>query len=135
MEKLKGIVTKLSLATHVSGTNDSTSTDHVATFLLDTTPVRLTLPQAALISEGDTVVVAGNKKRGVLEALAYRNFNTGAMGKGAVMNHYILGSIFALVGLATLFFFIGAVFLAIGLWSLHRARRLARAYSLVEGAA
>lgn len=132
MQRLQGTAERLKFATEVSGSDNSTQTDHVASFLLNGKPVRLSLPESILIDAGDTVSVAGTDKRGVFEALAYRNHSTGALGKGSVVKCAVLGGIFSVVGAATAVFGIGLIFLGIGVWLCLHARKLSAAFKLVE---
>ena len=131
LETLVGAVKDLRTATEVAGGQHGTSTTHVATFLVNSTPVRLQMPEAMLIGDGDVIAVAGRTKDGVFNAAAYRNSTNGALGKGAVGMYYLLGCVFSVVGVATLFVAIGAVFLAAGLWMIWHARYLSRAYAAV----
>ncbi|PTT89186.1 hypothetical protein DBR42_08335 [Pelomonas sp. HMWF004] len=131
METLIGFVKSVRTATEVAGDKHGTSTTHVATFLVNSTPVRLQMPEAMLIRDGDEIAVAGRRKDGVFNAAAYRNSTNGALGKGAVGMYYLLGCIFSAVGLATLFMFIGALFIAVGLWMIWHARYLSLAYAAV----
>lgn len=47
---------------------------------LDGRPVRLDADDAVIINEGDTVIVAGNNRRGAFNAFAYRNLTNGTIG-------------------------------------------------------
>lgn len=135
MQLLRGEVAKLIFATETSGGEHGTSTSHVATFQLSSSPVRLKMPDSMIIAEGDSIVVAGTMKRGVLNAVAYRNLTNGALGKGPVVLHFVMGAIFTIIGLGGLLAFIGIPFLLVGIWALVHATHLSNAYSAVEGAA
>ncbi|WP_204314242.1 hypothetical protein, partial [Klebsiella aerogenes] len=68
METLVGAVKGLRTATEVAGGKNGTSTTHVATFLVNSTPLRLQMPEAMLIGDGDEIAVAGRTKDGVFNA-------------------------------------------------------------------
>lgn len=99
MEKLQGVVNKLRFSTHVSGGGDHTSTDQIAIFEIDRRPVELSLPFSIIIDNGDEVRLAGVIRKGVFNAMAYRNLANNASGKGRVFINILLGTIFTIVGL------------------------------------
>lgn len=100
MNVIEGPVQRLRLGTEVSGSHDQVQTTHVATFQLGKTPVRLEMPRAILLAEGDPVRVAGAPgKDGVFAALAYQNRDNGARGQACGPMHLLLGVVFTAVGL------------------------------------
>src|SRR5690554_3636365 len=94
MEKLQGIVEKIRFSTEVNGGKDSASTNHVAVFEIANKPIELKLPDSIIIEDGDEVLLAGETKKGLFKALAYKNLRNNVSGKGPVAVYMILGIIF-----------------------------------------
>ena len=107
MEIRQGVVSKLRASIEVSGNDQSTSTSHVANFLLGPQAVVLRSSDPAAINEGDSVRVAGTISKGLFRALAYHNETTGVRGNASAVPLLVIGVIFSLVGgagvLASLF--------------------------------
>jgi hypothetical protein len=98
MEIKQGSVSKLRASIEVSGNDQSTSTSHVANFLLGTQAVVLRSSDPAAINEGDSVRVAGTISKGLFRALAYHNETTGVRGNASAIPLLVIGVIFTLVG-------------------------------------
>lgn len=132
VHQIRGTVTQVRYATEITDNGNGTSTSFVATLQVGSTPIRLQMPAAIVISEGDEVLVAGPNDHGVLNAFAYRNFTNGAVGRGAISAQKFQGWIFVVVGLATAIVGIGLVFLYFGVKALKNAAVLSDAYSIVS---
>jgi hypothetical protein len=131
MKVLQGIANKIRFSTEVSGSDKSVSTSQVAVFELDGQPVEMKLPDSIIISNGDTVVLAGEFRRGLFKACAYKNMTAGVSGKNHVVLLYILGAIFSVVGIGTVLVGIGVIFFPVGLYLIYTGRKHAKAYDLV----
>jgi hypothetical protein len=99
METRQGSVSKLRASIEVSGTDKSTSTTHVAYFQLGPQAVVLRAKDPPAINDGDQVKVAGMLKKGLFEALAYRNESTGVSGDSNTLAAIIVGGIFCVIGI------------------------------------
>lgn len=100
MEVIEGRAERLRLSTETSGDTESVSTTHVATLQLGKVPVRLQMPSAIMIGDGDKLMVAGLRgSDGVFAGLAYRNVDTGARGKSSGTMEMILGTVFLCLGI------------------------------------
>ncbi len=80
IEVLKGTAAGVRYTVHVSGDKDGVSTRHHAIFKLGATTVMFSSGAPAVISEGDRLVVAGQRKGSVLLAEAYRNNSASVRG-------------------------------------------------------
>lgn len=132
MNILQGTVNKVRFSTEVTGTDNSISTSQIAVFELDGKQVELKLPDSIIINNGDRVVVAGELKKGLFKALAYKNITNGVSGKRHVLLYYFIGIIFTVVGLPALFVGIGFLFIPLGLYCIYCGKQNAKAYQLVE---
>lgn len=121
METLQGTVSGIRHSTEVSGGDNSTSTSHVAVFSVAGRSVELKLSESIVIDNGDDVLLAGNVKRGLFKAMAYRNRTKGVDGKGPVVIFWILGLIFCAV----------ILLFPIGLYLIRTARRYEAAFRAV----
>lgn len=113
MNVIEGRAERLRLSTETSGDTESVSTTHVATLQLGKVPVRLQMPNAIMIGDGDKLMVAGLRgSDGVFAGFAYRNVDTGARGKSSGPMEMIGGTVFLCIGigaaLAMLFLLSGA---------------------------
>jgi hypothetical protein len=131
MIKICGIVRNIRFSTEVVGSQDSTSTSHIAIFELDGIHVELKMSDSIILNNGDEVVVAGKDKNGLFKATAYRNITTGVCGKNSTFIYFLVGVIFTLVGIATAIFFIGLIFLAIGIYLIYTGIQTSKTYELV----
>lgn len=114
MKILNGKAEKLRVGVEVSGSDDQITSTHVATMVVSGKAVRMEMPSAFVISEGDELVMAGDLGRdGIVKAYAYRNVSNGARGCVAGFGTLIVGFIFTLVGIcaagAVLFALLGAI--------------------------
>jgi hypothetical protein len=131
MKTLRGAVNKVRFSTEVSGGENGISTSHIAVFEINQIPVELKLPDSIILEEGDEILVAGNVKKGLFRALAYKNLNNNVSGKGQIILYMFLGIIFTLVGLGTIPFGIGLIFTPAGMYMVWYSRQLSEAYNLV----
>jgi len=132
MESLQGIVEKIRFSTEVSGGENNTSTSHVAVFEINKKPIELKLPDSIIIENGDEVLLAGEIKKGLFKALAYKNLTNNVSGKGPVFLYMLLGVIFNIVGLATIVVGVGLIFTPAGLYMIWYSRQLSKAYEIVS---
>jgi hypothetical protein len=98
METKQGVVSKLRASIEVGGNDKSTSTTHVVNFQLGPQAVMFRGSNPPAINDGDEVTVAGTIRKGLFEALAYRNSSTGVTGDSNSIAAVIVGAIFLLVG-------------------------------------
>lgn len=101
MQTIQGKAEKFRVGVEVSGSKDQVTSTHVATLMLAGTPVRMEMPNAFLIAEGDQLKVAGVVGRdGVLKAYAYRNVENGTRGWAAGFGALLSGLISCTIGAA-----------------------------------
>ena len=145
MDVVKGIVKNSRHSTEVSmksryvngrGYKTKGSTKQIAIFNVNNTPVEIRLAASIIINDGDEVIVAGSKSRGVLTGFAYKNLTVRASGRSPVINHLIGGLFCLFLGLAFLqgnlpFFFPG-ILLAIAAYNFYVAIRNFRADAIVN---
>lgn len=156
METLRGTAEKVRNTVSVSGGGDRNSTvttTHIALFQINNRQIKVSSTEPVLIEEGDEVVIAGSVRRGLFEALAYRNVTTGITGNQAYVVNLILGIIFpaAAVGFFTSFmrsgFFsagfgipgmlpaaVSAIFFITGIYILFTGFRTMKAKNMVDQA-
>lgn len=85
-----GVHTSTSMVAGSDGT--TVSVTYIAIFELDGQAVKYTAAEPPILKEGDTVVVAGLVKRGLFEAVAYRNLTTHVAGS-AEYRHFLAGGV------------------------------------------
>lgn len=95
MQTLQGIVNKIRFSTEISGNKETTLTNHIAIFEIENMPIELKLPDSIILENGNEALVAGDIKKGVFKATAYKNLTNNASGKGRVISS-MLGGIFSL---------------------------------------
>jgi hypothetical protein len=120
MEIVQGVATNIRHSTSVSGTQEQTSTSHVAVLEVSSRPVELTLSESIFINNGDEVIIAGQSKRGLLRGMAYYNKTKGVKGKRPAGVYWLLGILFC------------AVFLPIGIYLLKTAMQYEAAFKAVD---
>ena len=76
MKAIEGILEDLDRSSHVSGTEDSTSTTHISIFKIGEYRVLLKSKSPAMISNGDTVRVVGIESPGQFTGIACKNLTT-----------------------------------------------------------
>lgn len=109
MEVLEGRAQRLRVATEISGNKDGFYAQHVATLQMGQVPIRLVMPEAIMVTEGDQLAVGGLQgSDGVFVGYAYRNLDTGARGRAAGLGDLIGGLVFTAVGLAASVFLLVA---------------------------
>lgn len=77
MEVIEGQVEDLDRSSQVSGTENGTSTTHIAIFKIGENRVLLSSLQPPMIANGDLVKIAGIEKPGKFNAIACKNLTTG----------------------------------------------------------
>jgi hypothetical protein len=101
MQIIQGRAEKLRVGVEVSSANDQVKSTHVATLMITGKAVRMEMPSAFHIAEGDQLKVAGLIGRdGVLKAYAYRNVDNGARGWAASFGMLLGGLISSVFGAA-----------------------------------
>ena len=110
-------------STQTFGGGDHVNTYQIMSFDVDTiAAVSLKLPESIHIRNGERVIVSGLLRRGVLNALAYRNLDRGIYGKHPVFAYAIFAGLSFIVSLvmfgqpegklmALIFLFFGCYFL------------------------
>lgn len=110
MELLQGKVQRLRLGTETVGNGGQIATTHVATLQMAKVPIRLEMPGAIMLSDGDGLVVAGvSGKDGVFTGYAYRNLDNGARGQTCGVAHLLVGTVLASIGLVAGLIALGAL--------------------------
>lgn len=136
MNLMTGVVAKIHRATETSGSiqngRGSIRTHHAATFLLDGQPVLLRTGSPIFIDEGDCVSVAVEGKGGSLQSFCYHNHSSGVVGAAAHGPILFGAAMMLLVGLLTVWLYIGFGFLAVGALLLHRGWQLRTATQRVR---
>lgn len=122
MDTVEGTVKKIRFATEVDGTNNQTSTSHVAVFELDGKSVELKLSESIILNEGDKVLVAGKWKRGLFRGMAYFNKTLGIKGKQSTLVCWIVGIGFCMT----------VVFLPVGIWAVMQGLSFQEAFRRVD---
>lgn len=133
---ITGTVSNLQFSSETSGSinkgSGSIHTKQVVSFRLDKKSVFIKLPDRPDIAEGETVTVAGTDKNGLFKGLAIRNDNTNVVFGYSVMQLYIIGGLFSLLGLMTLIILVGVIILPIGLYVLYEASVHGKAQSMLR---
>ncbi|WP_298924520.1 hypothetical protein [uncultured Ramlibacter sp.] len=132
MEILSGVVTALqsSVSVQGGGNDGQVTTTHIAMFRLGARQVRLKATQPAMIHAGDQVEVAGDNRRGLFNARAYRNLSTQVEGHEGWVANTFLGALFFLGGFGSLVFEVslfGPLFGAAGGYMLYCGTRTLQA--------
>ncbi len=94
-------------------------TKAVLTMRVDTKPAQIKLPNAPSLNDGEKVTLVGKDKQGTFIARAMRNDTTGAIYQVPTIPYFIMGGLFILLGLMTLIFVVGIVFLPVGAYNLY----------------
>ena len=106
MAVIRGLATNVRNTVDVSGDgghNSHVTTTHISLFLVDGKQVKVTTSQPVMINENDEVALAGETKRGVFNAYAYRNITTGANGDTGGISFILFGIGFPI---AAVYFFL-----------------------------
>ena len=124
LQVIRGAVANIRHSTEVSGNDKSVSTSQVAVFDVGGQAVEIKLMESIVLSNGDSVIVAGDTKRGLFRGIAYRNETRRVDGKGPVGLFLFIGIVFCAI----------VVFLPIGLWLIAKARTYDQAFKAVTSA-
>lgn len=122
METVEGIAKGIRFTTEVVGTDNQTSTSHIAVFELDGKPIELKISESIIFSEGDKVLVAGKLKRGLFRGMAYFNITRGVKGRQSSLAYWIVGIAFC----------VSVIFLPIGIGLLMHGLKIERAFRAVD---
>ncbi len=97
--------------------------NQLVTLRIDGKPVSFRTRQSVpSISEGDKVGGAGKLKNGTLEAVALRNFTTGASYHPATLWVMVMAAILVVIGFPLIpILFIGLFFIGFGVWFFWKA--------------
>jgi hypothetical protein len=131
---VQGKVSKIRNTIDVSGggENSSASTSHISIFNIDNQTIRYSAPFTSVINNGNEIVVSGVIWRGVLQALAYKNFSTGTYDNVGIFKNFFIGFIFFIIGLFTLTMGIGIIFAIFGLLSIVSGFYIKKAFTNVK---
>ncbi|MCD8553339.1 hypothetical protein [Seleniivibrio sp.] len=104
METIRGKAEKIrnTVSVNSGGQNSTVTTSHIALFQITGKQIKVISGEPIMIEEGDEVVLAGNQKNGVFNAIAYKNTTTGAIGNQPYLSYFIIGIAFPVF--ATIFF-------------------------------
>lgn len=111
----------------------SVKTGQVIAFRVGERSAQIKLADVPDIRDGDEVTLAGREKNGVFKALALRNDKTRAVYSIPTTVGYLMGATLIALGVMTLIFLIGVVFIAGGLWTLYEAYNYTQAANMLRG--
>lgn len=133
---LSGAVSGIRHSTETRGTvgrnGGSVKTGQVIAFRVGERSAQIKLADVPDIRDGDEVTLAGREKNGVFKALALRNDKTRAVYSIPTTVGYLMGATLIALGVMTLIFLIGVVFIAGGLWTLYEAYNYTRAANMLK---
>lgn len=133
---LSGAVSGIRHSTETRGrvgrNGGSVQTGQVIAFRVGERSAQIKLADVPDIRDGDEVTLAGREKNGVFKALALRNDKTRAVYSIPATVGYIMGALLVAVGVMTLIFLIGVVFIAGGLWTLYEAYNYTKAANMLR---
>lgn len=99
-----GRAQSIRFSTNVSGRtgeHGSVSTEHIASFQLDGSPVQILANRPLTFEEGDEVIVAGFMKRGVLSGIACLNRTRQVLESQSWLGEMIFGAVSFAIGAAS----------------------------------
>lgn len=133
---LSGPVSGIRHSTETRGTvgrnGGSVKTGQVIAFRVGDRSAQIKLADVPDIRDGDEVTLAGREKNGVFKALALRNDKTRAVYSIPTTVGYLMGATLLALGVMTLVFLIGVVFIAGGLWTLYEAYNYTQAANMLR---
>ena len=133
---LSGAVSGIRHSTETRGTvgrnGGSVKTGQVIAFRVGERSAQIKLADVPDIRDGDEVTLAGREKNGVFKALALRNDKTRAVYSTPTTVGYLMGATLLALGVMTLVFLIGVVFIAGGLWTLYEAYNYTQAANMLR---
>jgi hypothetical protein len=147
MERLHGIASAVRHSQSVTRQpHQRIVTQHLTILKVAALPVQISARVPAMIDDGDRVAVAGPVQNGILQALAYRNLSTGAMGNAGLgaslvtMVFFLAASMLVLQWFSAPFFgsipmLMTAALLCGGAWSGWKAVRIHQAMLSLDGGA
>jgi hypothetical protein len=134
---LSGAVSGIRHSTETRGTvgrnGGSVKTGQVIAFRVDDRSAQIKLAEVPDIRDGDQVTLAGREKNGVFKALALRNDKTRAVYSIPTTVGYLMGGAFIVLGVMTLIFLVGILFIGVGLWTLYEAYTYTQAAKMLQG--
>ena len=134
---LSGAVSGIRHSTETRGTvgrnGGSVKTGQVIAFRVGERSAQIKLADVPDIRDGDEVTLAGREKNGVFKALALRNDKTRAVYSIPTAVGYLMGATLIALGVMTLIFLLGVVFIAGGLWTLYEAYNYTQAANMLRG--
>jgi len=133
---LSGVVSGIRHSTETRGTvgrnGGSVKTGQVMAFRVGERSAQIKLAEVPDIRDGDEVTLAGREKTGVFKALALRNDRTRAVYSIPTTVGYLMGATLIALGVMTLMFLVGFIFIAGGLWTLYEAYNYTRAANMLK---
>ncbi|MCP4650541.1 MAG: hypothetical protein GY853_10740 [PVC group bacterium] len=133
MEKIKGVVSNIQ-PERVFGRYGIRWYKHG--FIVNTMPVFITLADTPLINDGDQVIAIGkissHKNTKILNAYAFYNYTNKTYGKGHVFWECFVGFLLAFVGICTIIFLVGFVFLPFAFLSFLNAWKNQKALGILR---
>lgn len=133
---LSGAVSGIRYSTETRGTvgrnGGSVKTGQVVAFRVGERSAQIKLADVPDIRDGDEVTLAGREKNGVFKALALRNDKTRAVYSIPTTVGYLMAATLIALGVMTLVFLIGVVFIAGGLWTLYEAYNYTQAANMLR---
>jgi hypothetical protein len=139
MERLNGIASAVRHSQSITRQpHQRIVTQHITILKVAALPVQIGTRVPTMIDDGDRVAVAGMVQDGILQALAWRNLSTGAMGNGGLgaslvaMVFFLAASMLVLQWFSSPFFgsiptLMVAALLGGGAWSGWKAVRIHQA--------
>lgn len=133
---LSGVVSGIRHSTETRGTvgrnGGSVKRGQVMAFRVGERSAQIKLAEVPDIRDGDEVTLAGREKTGVFKALALRNDRTRAVYSIPTTVGYLMGATLIALGVMTLMFLVGFIFIAGGLWTLYEAYNYTRAANMLK---
>ncbi len=120
---LSGVLSQVHHSSETSGaigkSGGQVHTKQVLTLRVDGKPAQIKLPSAPSLSEGERVTLIGHEKQGTFIGRAMRNDSTGAIYSPPTAPYFIMGALFIIVGVLTLMFVVGIIFIGVGAYNLY----------------
>jgi hypothetical protein len=145
MEVLSGTASNVLHSTETQGRIRSSSisgrvrgninTTHVCTLRVGGLPVRIRLPGATNLNDGDVVTVVGARKSDGFQGYVLRNESTGTVHAYPTWPAYLLAVVGIVGGIPLSLVIVGLPMLAAGVWGLWMGLRQTRALAMLKATA
>lgn len=124
MDALTGVASSVRHSTETHGSisgshgrvSGSVNTTHVCTLRVDGLPVRIKLPGATNLDDGDVVTIVGARRADGFKGYVLRNESTGTVHSYATWPGYLLAVLAIAMGIPLSFLIIGLPLLGVGIY-------------------